>query len=325
MSTFNCISNGCARVVWRPYQKGIRYRYSGEEWITINGDNYEIEKLECDFKVSFAIKNYFDGSTRSLVTIEDKIDAVELNNPDEPYVKLEKGNSTNDPDAANSFRVEFVNSEGYIISRRYDTLLARSIGNPIYEPTFYDNISLSTIEVVLSNSCDRCNFKVFKNNELIYEENRKDCPEIDSSNCKLSDTYEEIKIEKTPFLSAIDVLEFGHSGEKIKGIPFPIAVPFAIPDHCLNIYRFEIFDPLPDGEPGSGEPALGDFITQICSDAGCPRPEFEVICDCDKRSCPDGTCDEVCGTSVCCYNPNTGIVVEEIPISEYFPNNTQGA
>ena len=44
MGTFHCIPQGCGRVLYQEYlPPKVRWRYPGEDWQEIEGDNYEVD------------------------------------------------------------------------------------------------------------------------------------------------------------------------------------------------------------------------------------------------------------------------------------------
>lgn len=44
MGNWHCVKDGCGRVSWREYlSSSIRYRYPGEDWVTVEGNNFTCE------------------------------------------------------------------------------------------------------------------------------------------------------------------------------------------------------------------------------------------------------------------------------------------
>lgn len=61
-------------------------------------------------------------------------------------------------------------------------------------------------------------------------------------------------------------------------------------------------------------------IASFTSPEGCEAPTYTIECDPldkedDCKSCPDGSCELICGESVCCYD-NNGLLIESFPLSE---------
>ena len=91
-----------------------------------------------------------------------------------------------------------------------------------------------------------------------------------------------------------------------------------MPKECLDIYITVTTVPtdLNDFIPTPGVINPYNFIAQICSVPGCPPPEYQVICNCDCESCPDGTCAVECDGQICCYDTD-GIAIKSIAIDDY--------
>ncbi len=61
MSIFNCIPNGCGRVLWQEYLPSVvRWRYPDGEWNEIEGDNYSVDELPAQCCGSWDITVYFN-------------------------------------------------------------------------------------------------------------------------------------------------------------------------------------------------------------------------------------------------------------------------
>ena len=56
MGYLHCVESDCAEVRYQIFEKagGIRYRYSGQDWVTVDGDDYSI-----DHQLDFG-NNFFD-------------------------------------------------------------------------------------------------------------------------------------------------------------------------------------------------------------------------------------------------------------------------
>ena len=94
----------------------------------------------------------------------------------------------------------------------------------------------------LSDNCGKCTFKVFKNDQLILE-NITDadigCPEVEKLDCRLSDETKKIKIDKTPWIHGIEVINFAR-GIDLLSNSLPVSFTAEIPKHCLNIYNTNV-------------------------------------------------------------------------------------
>ena len=305
MGNFHCIPNGCARVVYREYlPPSIRYRYEGEDWQHVDGDDYAIEESLGGQRegVRYIVHVYIKKENEA-----SKISTVYLTGRIGDFLYIFGGVYG----GRNYYYVRLLHTSGqhnHPIEVCYTDRGVEPPGNNIFR-----------IENIFPKDNPECIFTVYQNGQIVHQETRDTCPEVEKLDCRLSDVSKEIKIDKTPWLSSIQVIDFARDSFQQPGVPFPLPDVRPIPDECWNIYRQEIFDFLPDGnttdEPN--QPVFGDYIAQICSASGCPRPEYQVICDCDCRECPPNTCAVACDGHVCCYDTSTGMAVESIPIVEY--------
>ena len=201
-----------------------------------------------------------------------------------------------------------------------------SFNEPVVYGDFYDIIA-TPVENDYPLECrnsivNQCEFKVFKNGQIVHQETRAVCPEVEKIPCKLSDVRHSIEIKKLPYLEKVEVVPYAYSAYKLPGVPAPIVQADQIPAECLNIYNNAIYVIPPSGQGiyPNGTP-FDSFITQICSAPGCLPPEYQVICDCNNcQSCPDGTCPIECNNHICCYN-DYGVSVAQIPKSNYCGGN----
>lgn len=348
MGDFHCIPSDCARVVWHEYLPAvIRWRYPNEDWQKITGDDYTIEDrspkyntvasrsykikgkavcikrspparyktLPLQFQAGEVIEVYISGNWSGGIYNWELIENGVNCNSNLTYLEHTSYNTIS------SFcRERTIELIVFTRNKSDNNVRCKASGESTYEPIL--NLkSLHDIECIEQSTSpspcrndipSECLFTVFSQDEIVHQETRDVCPEVEKIPCRLSDEYKEIKIEKVPYLSSIQVIRFGRDAEKVKFVPYPLPNVYAIPNECWNIYRQEIWDLLPEGNPRDVEPVFGDYIAQICSAPGCPRPEYEVICNCDEK-CPPGTCEIQCGNVICCYN-DEGIAVKSIPL-----------
>lgn len=354
MSNFHCLESSCVTVKYQLYEEPfIKYQYPGEEVQKINGHglSYSLEKetgqcygiyqahgtflnqinnkhlntLTCGQSFNWytdagAISNWIPGK---IINVE----FLPATNGGLQYVKFysERENETITTKTL-LLRVDFIDPYSDATSSSFaafqDSCTEKIVSNPRgsnYQLTHFVRLDAE------EDDCGTCTFKIFQNGEIIFNRTSDICPDVEQQDCHLSDKVYEIQIEKTPYLSVIEIIDYAKDAEKVSGVPYPLPTVNPIPESCWNIYRNEIFDFFPEGDlTAENQPVFGDFIAQICSVPDCPRPEYEVICDCSE-SCPDGTCAEVCGSSICCYDAATGEAVAEIPLSSFLPENTRGA
>lgn len=332
MGNLHCITSGCATVIYREYLPPVvRWRYEGEAWQEIEGDDYSIQREEMQCFVPYR----FNWRHRPSSTRDWEYFSRGSNSLFPPFSNFKFLFTDNCGKNSENFPVhsDFPNSrcrgrwsfyyEGFDENGNKGSYLNRDYGGNLFTQEATSEYLGSQRADELPDNCGDCILTITKNDEIVHTETRDTCPEVEILPCRLSDVYKEIKIDKVPYLSAIEVIPFARDAEKINGVPYPLNFVRPIPSECLNIYRNELFDPLPSGLPSEeNEPGLGDYITQICSVPNCPPPEYEVICDCVER-CPPNTCSVVCGSNICCYDSN-GISQKSIPISSFFPNNTTG-
>lgn len=342
MGNFHCIPESCARVVWREYLPPIvRWRYPDEDWQEIEADNYELELAngQCPTKYhlfgTYKVANLSNCTgtgywrTSFAVHRDDAVSFIpELDNQGDWAIKLTNGvfsklhprseedyNKNYLPDLRNfgfkNYQVDYPNRPcintnfpyGYEVQ---STKLVRVDGQP--------------------DDCGDCTFTIRSNDEIVHQEIRDVCPEVEQLPCRLSDISQEIKIEKTPWLSRIEVVDYAYDvrlGLLVDSDNYGLLLAKKqIPDECLNIYKNNITATIPnDFIQLANQPENAyNQITQICSADGCPPPEYQVICDCNKE-CPEGTCGIQCGDRICCYGSD-GVAVKSIPFNGVFPSGS---
>jgi len=164
-----------------------------------------------------------------------------------------------------------------------------------------------------------CKFTIYKEGEIIYQEIRDDCPEVEQTDCRLSDIQRQITIEKEAYLQRVEIRNQNIDLIFVSPLEVPLLDVSQLPNNCLNIYNTYTLAPpiLSNFVPLPGAINPYQFIQQIASASGCPPPEYEVICDCDCQNCPDGTCAKECDDHICCYDTSTGQAVLEIPLDQY--------
>ena len=338
-----CVPDGCARVSYRPYlPPGIRYRYPGEDWVSVDGDDYSLKKTydfgnsgfyvyaDATVQVQSSNPNFkYNGygcndtiTIRSRVTISGgEILDYELNDfveRDQVQLKLTTNlgidfvefqypdSNGNFPSYLNRFSVPYIGD----CSEPEDPTSASSVGVKDVRNIRFEGISGNQPEI------KSCTLTITKDGQVVYQETRDICPEVErEQTCKLSDTWQEIKVEKTNYLERVEVVPYEYKN-------FALGVyQGKIPEQCLNIYKNTTATIIPQFEgiptPSNSAESTYGFIQQICSAPGCPPPEYIVTCDCDCQSCPDNTCAVFCDNHVCCADKLTGKTVIQIPLEDY--------
>ncbi len=308
-ANFHCVPEACGRVVYREYLSSVvRWRYPGEEWQEIKGDDYSVDELpaQCcgtwDFTVGFNVPgcNGLRGYSG--------ISTVRI--PYGTYRRLEY--RTDNPFTNTTIQLVYwdcnqnIEKPRYIWSSTGKSSVIPNCGDPeaIHDMPGSTYWIMQVVRVDGSDQgCTQCKFTVYNKGQIVHNETRQECPEVEILPCRLSNVVKEIKIKKIVYYQGIEVVKFARD----------TIFTVEIPQHCLNIYKTDLqasLIPLPNIYPHY------EFVAQICSDIDCPPPEYHVICDCECESCPDGTCPVECGDHICCYE-TSGVAVKSIPIEKY--------
>ena len=347
MGNFHCVPNGCGRVVYREYLPPvIRYRYENEEWQYIEGDDFELNKtkdcttlpwtctysrinieltnkkcepevkhcdLEWKFKSNGAYTTFFPRKGLPAPHLQSTINFYAGTFPNN--YELEK--TFNSVEEFQEYESFFGNARLY---RKFEYITVSGNLQIVTVGTDYGTrIDYFDVNPDREIECKQiCKFVVYKRNNIVHEETRDRCPEVEKLPCRLSDETKVITIDKLPFLEKIEVVPYQYSAYRLPGIPAPIPQADPIPKECLNIYKNAIFV-IPPNKDALRDPdavPFNSFVAQICSPTGCPPPEYQVICDCDCEKCPDGTCPIECEGVICCYD-NEGKSIKSIEIENY--------
>ena len=322
MGNFHGVPESCVTVAWREYlPPTVRWRYSGEDWNEIQGDDYQLDqgKWQCSttyrFFCNFTSYNNFNSPRPESNGVGGLLGAI----PQNPIIYI----------------VSKATYGGYVVGDLYVKIFDADNPDGNGHGTFKLNVSTRYLvrEIDLNSSridwgfqrtdnqldnCGDCTFKVYLDGEIVHEETREECPEVEVLPCRLSDEIKQIQIQKLPFLERIEIV---NETREIIYTPFPLIVDNNTPSECLEIYKTLITAPTGINEfvplPGAVNPY--QHITQICSASGCPPPQYTVIDNCngdDCKSCPDGTCPIECDDVICCYDEQ-GIAVKSIPLADY--------
>lgn len=325
MGSFHCIPSDCARVMVREYLPPVvRWRYEGEDWQEIEADDYSIDnqigRCPAEYHVfgTYISKRKADCNQLGYWRSSMRLNGADVSS----YIPVEYGNrKTGIPlkngGYANIYPLSKADYDNRKLSGQSSLFTTyASAGLPC--GSRFSQLGLGygfeLTEVIridgLPDDCGECLFTVTKNDNVIFEETRNECPEVEKLPCRLSDVSQEIKIEKTPWLERIEVVPYAYQNLGL-GV-----FQADIPDECLNIYKNLTTTVIPLSTafptPKNSDQSLYGFIQQICSVPGCPSPEYQVICDCNEE-CPEGTCAIECGDRICCYGSD-GIAVKSIPL-----------
>ena len=319
MGNFHCIPSSCARVVWREYLPPVvRWRYENEDWQEIEADDYAIEQKQGQCRgIQYYVDIYRDRYRHGQLIERNALKRdVVYGEIEDAYIE----NTQNDthPNLTAVYSV-VIGKDRY---GRYN--YRRSLIDGDGRTGILKSVNIHRVDKQPDN-CGDCIFTVYKNDEIVHEETRDVCSEVEKLPCRLSDISKEIKIDKFAYLERIEVIPWRY--QNTLGL-LPLAegdyasYRAIIPDECLNIYKNLTVTIIPQGQsfgtPTNATQASYGFITQICSAPDCPPPEYTVICDCDNcRECPADTCAVACDGHVCCYDTTTGKAVNSIPLAEY--------
>lgn len=170
----------------------IRYRYTGKQWTTIDGDDYTLDESgdngtpstgccfnDCAASVSWDLVYFFNGQYVRSQEQRKGIGERILFNPAKPFA-FTGSRSTDNGDGtgyAQDIYLDLVDEFGN-----------RSVENFTIQKGFGEEILESSAKVVFyrvdgsPNVCGECTFKVFKNELIVYEETRSQCPEVEIVN-----------------------------------------------------------------------------------------------------------------------------------------------
>lgn len=179
----------------------------------------------------------------------------------------------------------------------------------INRPALGDDVEVTDIVRIngLPDNCGTCNFKIYKCGQLLYEEQRENCPQVEIDNCILDYQNQEIiDINLAPFeflyvangiTNILDIFNlFNLINSTLNVIPLPNSFNNYLQnllggneEECIIIFTYI---------PGSSI----NIIKQICSSCNCPSPQYTVECD-PTEQCPDNTeCEIECDDYICCYD-----------------------
>jgi hypothetical protein len=318
-------------VVYQKYEPPkVRWRYPGEIWQEIIGDDYTVNQPKGKCPVLYHVFGQYVSLNTATCgqigywrTAQAVIGSQVLNytpqvkSDNEWVIPLTTGEfrSIRPINSATYFAKNLVNSAGQIFNRFGSCINVSS-------PEHGRRLDLVEIDIIRvdrqPDDCGDCTFTITKKGQIVHQETRAVCPKVEKIPCKLSDVRHSIEIKKLPYLEKVEVVPYQYSAYKLPGVPAPIVQADQIPAECLNIYNNAIYVIPPSGQAiYPNATPFDSFVAQICSYPGCPPPEYQVICDCNNcQSCPDGTCPIECDDHICCYN-DYGVSVQSIPASDY--------
>lgn len=339
-----------ARITATPYKSLIRYKYLGEDWVEIEGDDYTLEGQNIGDTIE--IPFYF-------VEFEATVNGRFPFTASQPVI-FNDGETINCRTSGSYPDIDISNITVGIKSSSYYVINVNFIQNSSFNNTgrvqntdcFYRNIDIrgnvnepennqllsarlsdnvrvgganlrnfrlvedtSKPSLICKSTANECTFKIYKCGQLVYEETREDCPEVEKDNCILDySSQETIDLTIDPFntlfvasgvIDISDVLNiFNIINSALNGLPFSNSFTDYLRnqldgnnDECVIIFTFFGLSTI-------------NIERQFCSSCNCPPPQITV--DCDFNQCPDNTyCEIDCGSYICCYDQQ-GYVLDTI-------------
>ena len=331
-----------ATVTLIPHCSKVRYRYPGEDWQEIEGDAYELNQ---DFPPEEGnVFNWhwleFDATVKGRYPPISTIPA-KLNDGDEIVVRVTGSFSGNlkvqgyDSSSTNwavifDYTVKSQNTCYKAQTARtlfYGGKSVRTTASTATNPGVVNirNPRLVVDEARASITCpvvnNDCQFVVSLCGDIVHEEIRDVCPEVELLSCELDFTKTTIEqITLNPF----DLLYVTVGSGGIVGTALELlleAITVALYNFPLGNSLFQelaqLLDSLITGNPDNcvlitvlRNLSYPEHIRQFCSSCNCSPPEVEV--NCFDKDCPPDTCQIDCGDHYCCYN-SEGIAVLSLP------------
>lgn len=331
-SNWHCIPSGCAEVVYREYLSStIRWRYPGEDWRQIVGaDNYTtaIIKKYClgvRYRLFFSTAVIRNGVLDGWASFNRAIDISVLAEAPFSNIRLVVQGMgaysyAGEPVFHWAYNQNGISPDGSL-ARVYEVVLNTTARqNVVIYRASPSGMRIDDIRPMQDDSScpPDCLFKVIKQGSVVHQETREDCPEVEVLPCQLDKKTKSIKFNKLPYLERVEVRNQSIETIFVGSTDLPLIKVDSLPDECLNVYKSYTLAPpvLSDFVPLPGVINFYEFIGQICSSPGCPRPEYEVICGCECEECPEGTCPIECRGVICCYD-SSGKSVKQIELKNY--------
>ena len=287
-----------------PYKKvaGVRFRYPGEDWQIIEGaDDWNIsESLVCPTSNAVNIRFTWHGYRQSLGRM------IYCQEYTRTYF-IGIFNGFTDPVYSWETYLQFHPSRddfGVIRAILYSASHPDGLDVGLTDDCFYvsksdydaGNWDLEFLPVNYAiEDCKQCQLQILRDNEIVLEETRNECPEtveLIEEEC-IKQAAINIKIETTPLgFIIVSNTAFNRHGTEVENLP----------SECVNVYNVIPYIPIGISIYNSNLGAIYEFVSQYCSVKDCPPPEVSEI-DLDTcGQCPPDTCSVDCGNHICCYD-----------------------
>ncbi|MEL7406337.1 MAG: hypothetical protein AAFN00_05165 [Cyanobacteria bacterium J06558_2] len=313
----------CLEITPRTKTNGVRYRYSGEDWVTVLGaDDYTVED-NADAQGQCAGSAYtVRGTTPWYFFYNDQLigntsvsvwtgQIKRIINPSNPWI-LDRPFSGANKGYHQRACVKVVDMSGEIrLICDYPGDGVRGIREAPSNTTIQRRHPVNRRPDNRPDNCGSCVLTIYQQEQEVYQESRKVCPEVEileADECKEVPVSKRAKLETTT--TPLGFITSARQEVNSEGIPVA-----AIPDECINLYRVDVIQEIINrgNLPFPGYTLLG----QYCSDPGCPPPTVKRLGDKCGRECAPGLCPVLCSGVVCCYDGSTGVALDQIPIDQY--------
>jgi hypothetical protein len=325
MGNWHCVPDGCSEVVYQEYLSGkIRWRYGTDPWQEIIGaDNFTTEVIpvltqDTNYQAVYTEAIISGGQFQGWKSGEFYLNLGRRNGIQSYQYRHVYQGITYLQDA---FSLWIVNPNAPLGQRTGSAWVDFKSQGTAITAGYASTSGVKWLRVEQQNPALRssnCIFKVFKKEQVVYQETRSTCPQVEIIPCNLNPVSKKIEIKKTPYLEKIEVVPYQYSAYRLPGVPAPIVQADPIPPECLNIYNNSIYVVPPSGQgiyPNATP--FDSLVAQICSYPGCPPPVYDVLCNsCGCESCPGDSCPVECNGVICCYN-DYGVSIKEISLADY--------
>jgi hypothetical protein len=332
-----------ATIAITPQAAKIRYRYPSENWQEIIADNWTIQPQTITQTQSFSWY-----SIHAQGVIKDRFPYVP---PEQPIIyspgqivtcrvqSSYPGEITNVwfDNSQSNWRIHFnynqPNSNGTCTSLPiFTTMVTNSsparvakVGSSTsVNPGFLQFISYQLIEdtsktpIVCKKSTNQCTFTAFCDSQIVHQEIRSTCPEVQNLGCFLDSSKQKtVEVELNPF----DILYISTGTGGIIGTVFANflnALSLALQNIPFATSLLQTIEEFLKNNPPEctlitvvRNLSNVETIDQICSSCNCQPPYAFTVCF-SKEDCPLDTCKVDCGTHYCCYNEQ-GISIKSLP------------
>ncbi len=227
MGNWHCVPSSCAEVFYTEFKQApLRWRYPGEDWNEIDGDDYSLTKREHQCPVRYNLKYQTIDQGGILDTnktydtggVTGPIYAWGLSRVFENQISLGIKqdycgiNSNPQCGSTRAYRKWFYHRGGRLDINGNTLPPGNTVGYSFLN--LNNGWGFKLFDLRPGNgqldNCGDCTFKVFKNGQVIYTEVRTDCPDVEKLPCKLEEKNKRIEIKKLPFIERVEVVPYAY-------------------------------------------------------------------------------------------------------------------